>query len=126
MKTIFLRILAGGLFGFFLLTGCVATKFYPAEGAKRYPPTKEIKLMRTSPPEDAYEILGIVSAEGNNENKLLENLKKKAMLVGADGLIVRRARGLSSVYESERRTQFEKYEVRLEGIAIRFNKPGGE
>ncbi len=105
-----------------VLTGCVATKFLPAEGAKRYPPAAQIKVFRTSPPEGTYEILGIVTAEGLNENKLLINLKKKAMSVGADGLILRRASELSGSYTSEWRTEFKKYKIRYEAVAIKFKK----
>ena len=106
----------------FALTGCVKTRFFPAEGAERYPPTKEVRVLRSSPPEDSYEILGIVTAEGPNEKKLLEQLKKKAMFVGADGIILRGATDLSGTYASERRTEFTRHRFRLEAIAIKFKK----
>ena len=106
----------------FGLAGCVATKFYPAEGAKRYPPTTQIKVFRSSPPEGTYEILGIATAEGGNDNKLLSNLKKKAMSVGADGLILRRVSEITGSYASERRSEFSTYKIRYEGIAIKFKK----
>lgn len=105
-----------------LAAGCVATKYIPAEGAKSYPPTEDLRVFHSSPPEGTYEILGIVAAEGMNENKLLENLKKKAMSVGAEGLILRRFSELSKEYASERRTEFASHKVRYEGIAIRFKK----
>ncbi|MFC1613809.1 hypothetical protein ACFL5K_00760 [Gemmatimonadota bacterium] len=106
-----------------VLTGCVTTKFLPAEGAKSYPPTEQIRVMRDSPPENTYEVLGIVAAEGTNEKKLLEKLKIKAMSVGADGLILRKASEISAEYASERHREFSSYEIRYEGIAIRFKNP---
>ena len=104
------------------LTGCVTTKFFPAEGAKRYPPTTQIRVFRSSPPEETYEILGIVTAEGLNENELQSNLKKKAMAVGADGLILRRASKITGSYSSERQREFSTQKIRHEGIAIKFKK----
>lgn len=108
-----------------LLAGCVATKYFPAEGAKRYPPTKEVKIFRSTP-EGKYEILGIVTAEGMNENKLLEKLKTKAMSVGADGLILRRARRKGHTYASERRTEFTTHKVVYEAIAIKWKGIDGK
>ena len=104
----------------FLAAGCVTTKYLPAEGAKSYPPTKQIRVLSSSPPENTFEVLGLVTAEGTNKRKLLENLKKKAMSVGAEGLIIRMASEISSEYASERRREFSTYEIRFEGIAIRF------
>ena len=116
------RVFVMAAIAVFGLTGCIATKFYPAEGARRYPPTTQIKVFRSSPPEGTYEILGIVSAEGRNDNKLLANLKKKAMSVGADGLILRRVSEVTGTYASERREEFSTYKMRYEGIAIKFKK----
>jgi len=122
MNRVVFRVFLALALAVFALSGCVKTRFFPAEGAERYPPTKEIRVLRSSPPEDSYEILGIVTAEGPDENKLLAQLKKKAMLVGADGVIIRATRDLSSTYASERRTEFTKYKFRLEAIAIKFKK----
>ena len=66
--------------------------------------------------------MGLITAEGNNENKLLENMKKKAMSVGADGLVLRKAREFSQKYASERRTEFASYKIRWEALAIRLKK----
>jgi hypothetical protein len=96
-----------------LLIGCATIKYLPVESSITYPPTNSVKIYMEKP-DASYIELGLITVESDayDEEKLFDDLKKKAMSIGAHGIIMR---SLSP------RTGYYGIKIsRLEAVAIRF------
>lgn len=93
--------------------GCASVSYLPSDSSAVYPPTKKVNIY-WSKPDFKYTEIGLLSIESSrSEEALFEKLKKKAMEIGADGLIVKPA---------TQATRASKDKRRLEAIAIKFKE----
>jgi len=110
----------------FLLSGCVSVSYLPTDETHVYAPTNSLKVYWEKP-DFSYAVIGmIISEDYGEEEKLFSALKKKAMSIGAHGIIMKppiqqtEIYGYSSPYT---RSISSNRRHRLEAFAIRFNKP---
>lgn len=107
-----------------LLSSCAGVKYTPLEGSMNYPSTDSVKIYWEKPNVMFMEI-GIITAESSDyrEEELMDMLKKKAMSVGAHGVIMKlpdqRTRTISvpGTTLTPRTTSY-----RLAAMAIRFHE----
>jgi hypothetical protein len=93
--------------------GCASVSYLPSDTSIVYPPTKKVNVY-WSKPEFKYIEIGLLSIESkSSEEALFEKIKKKAMEIGADGIIVKPA---------TQATRASKDKRRLEAIAIKFRE----
>ena len=99
----------------------------PSDSSRKYPPTTSVKVFWEEKPEEPYVVLGMITAESSDvgEEKIFAKLKKRAMKIGANGLLM----GTSSQRTKNIGSFNQNYgsiipidEHRLEAIAIRFNE----
>jgi len=103
------------------ITGCVSTKYRPAKGVEKYPPTDSLKVLKNYP-ERTYTVIGTITAIGRSEKKIMENIKKRAMKAGAHAIVVKPPARIASEYTSQMRTEFRKSEWKYEAVFIRFEE----
>jgi len=74
-----------------LLTGCATLSYFPSID-RVYTPTSHVEVLFREPQKD-YIIIGKIISEGDiwSHKTLLEKIKKKAMQVGADAILVTEA-----------------------------------
>jgi len=93
--------------------GCASVSYLPSDSSVIYPPTKKVNIY-WSKPDFQYIEIGLLSIESkSSEEALFEKIKKKAMEIGADGIIVKPA---------TQATRASKDRRRLEAIAIKFKE----
>jgi hypothetical protein len=113
-----------------LIVGCapkVKVNYLAFDTSVTYLSTDTVQVFWEKPNRD-FIVIGLLSTTATkaNEEKLLEVLRKKAMSVGAQGLILRppmresRVVGVPTQYGAPLITTIITY--RLEGLAIRFEK----
>ena len=75
--------------GSLFFAGCASTHYEPKDAEASFQPTESIEVFREAPSK-RYKVIGTVSASSDtmNDTALLESLKKKAMSVGGQGLIL--------------------------------------
>ena len=86
---------------------CTKAKFHPLDPTQSYEPTSELRMFRNYPDLPYIEI-GTLRAVGPNKEKLLSSIRKQAMKIGAQGLVVKPLAERSNKYVSQRRKQFGK------------------
>ena len=106
------------------LSSCVSVSYLPTDEMRSYPPTNSLKVFWEKP-DEPHTVLGMLIAEDHGEEELFSALKKKAMSIGAHGIIMKapsqqiRIHGYSSsrygILSADR-------SHRLEALAIRFNE----
>ena len=104
------------------VAGCVKTAYYPAKGAEKYPPTRDLVVLKYYP-DQPYIVIGTLRASGVSPEKILAALREKALDYGAEGIIVKPAAEVGNEYASERRSEFKNTELLVEAIAFRYKKP---
>jgi len=104
-----------------LVAGCVKTGYYPAKGAEKYPPTRDLVVLKYYP-DQPYIVIGTLRARGISQEKILAALREKAMKYGAEGIIVKPGTEIGNEYVSERRSEFKNSELLVEAIAFRYKK----
>jgi hypothetical protein len=105
-----------------LVSGAACTKvsFRPLDSARSYQPTSEVKIFRNYP-DLPYEEIGTLRAVGRNKDKLLESIRKQAMKIGAQALVVKPTAERSNDYTSQRQgKEFGKKEFIMEAVALRL------
>ena len=105
-----------------LVSAAACTKkatFHPLDPTQSYEPTSELRMFRNYPDLPYIEI-GTLRAVGRNKDKLLSSIRKQAMKIGAQGLVVKPPGERSNEYVSQRRKQFGKREYIMEAVALRF------
>jgi|SaaInlStandDraft_4_1057021.scaffolds.fasta_scaffold174761_1 hypothetical protein len=111
-------LLAGG-------AACTKVTFRPLNPASSYEPTSEVKMFRNFP-DLPYEEIGTLRAVGGNKDKLLKNIRKQAMKIGAQALVIKPTAERSNEYVSRRQgPEFGKKEYIMEAVALRF-KPANK
>lgn len=118
IKNVFLFLLLAGCMA---LAGCVSTKYLPAKGVGKYPPTDNLEVLKNYPDRN-HTVLGTISAVGRSEEKIMNKIKAKAMKAGAHAIVVKPPARLDNVYTSQMRTEFKKSEWKYEAVFIRFEK----
>jgi hypothetical protein len=78
-----------------LLYGCssrLTVNYLTSNGALVYPATDKVLTFRGNP-DNEFKVIGLITAESMEygEEKLLEELEKKAMEIGAHGIIIKPA-----------------------------------
>lgn len=104
------------------VAGCVKISYYPTKGVEKYPPTRDLVVLKYYP-DQPYIVIGTLRARGVSQEKILALLREKAMLYGAEGIIVKPAAEVGNEYVSERRSEFKNIELLVEAIAFRYKKP---
>lgn len=99
--------------------GCVSTKYQPAAGVGKYPPTDNLEVLRNYP-DRTHTVLGTISAVGRSERKIMDKIREKAMKAGAHAIVVKPPARITQQYESQRRKEFGKSEWKYEAVLIRF------
>lgn len=83
MKTIILALLL------IALTGCAVSNVTLLDDSQQYPPTQHVAIL-FSKPDRPYKTIGLIEVKGDNsftQPRLLEEMRKKAMAIGADAII---------------------------------------
>ncbi len=101
------------------ITGCVSTKYRPANGVEKYSPTDSLEVLKNYP-DRTYTVLGTITARGRSEKRIMNEIKKKAMKAGAHAIVVKPPAMITSEYTSEMRTEFRGSEWIYEAVLIRF------
>ncbi|MCE5272125.1 hypothetical protein LLH00_12685 [bacterium] len=102
-----------------LTAGCVNAQFNPAPGAPSYPATRNVMVLKGIP-EKPYIELGEITARGQDEHRMLERIRKQAMEVGAEAIILTPTQTRTSGIKEQHQGQFATTEVLMRAIAIRF------
>ena len=104
-----------------LFSGAACTKatFRALDATRSYESTKEVKMFRNYP-DLPYEEIGTLRAVGRNKDKLLKSIRKRAMKIGAQAIVVKPSAERSNEYTSQRRSEFSKVEYIMEAVALRF------
>lgn len=105
------------------LSSCVSVSYLPTDDTHTYPPTNSLKVYWEKP-DVSYIVLGMLIAEDHGEEELFSTLKKKAMSIGAHGIIMKSPTQQIRIYgysSSRAHTFSASRSHRLEAIAIRFN-----
>jgi len=107
-------------------SGCVSVSYLPSDDSRTYPPTTSVKVFWEKP-DVPYTVLGMITAESGDvgEEKIFAKLKKRAMKLGAHGLLMGNSSQTASAFGTFNQgtgyvIPIEKH--RLEAIAIRFNE----
>ncbi|HUU29663.1 MAG TPA: hypothetical protein VM123_17815 [archaeon] len=120
MKSVITCFIVPAVLGIIMISACVKSEYVPYGDLKEtFAPTDSVLVYRDYP-DQPYVIIGIVTATGINQGKLFSRLKKEAMSVGANAIIMKRMQELTQEYASERRSEFSTRKLRLEAVAIRF------
>ncbi|HEC15602.1 MAG TPA: hypothetical protein ENI99_03375 [Sedimenticola sp.] len=112
-----------------LITGCASVSYLPVDKSITYPPTDNLEVFWKEPNKN-YKIIGKISVESGDlgEEELFEELKNKAMAVGAHAIIMGGTSKQSSVVGTPvyggGTVIVPVTETRLEAIAIRFDDAG--
>ena len=107
-----------------LVSGCVSVSYLPTDDNITYPPTNSLKVFWEKP-DIPHKVIGMLIAEDYGEEELFAVLKKKAMSIGAQGIIMKSPTQQIRIYgySSPRAGTFSANRShRLEAIAIRFNE----
>ncbi len=104
---------------FLLTAGCVSASFSPAPGTPSYPSTKSVMILKGIP-EKPYVELGEITARGQDERRIIDHIRKQAMKVGAEAIILTPSQTRVSGIKEQRQGQFATTEVLMRAIAIRF------
>ncbi len=115
------KYIAGLVLAVLLISGAACTKasFRPLDPARSYEPTRELQMFRNYP-DVPYEEIGTIRAVGPNKAKLLKSIRKRAMKIGAQAIVVKPPAARSNEYVSQRRREFAKEEYIMEAVALRF------
>lgn len=109
-----------------LLSGCVSVSYLPTDESHIYTPTASLKVYWEKP-DFSYTVIGMIIAEDyGEEEKLFSALKKKAMSIGAHGIIMKSPIQQTEIYGYSSpyiRSISSNRRHRLEAFAIRINKP---
>ena len=103
------------------IAGCVSTKYRPAKGVEKYPPTDSLHMLKNYP-DRTYTVLGTITARGKSENRIMNKIKEKAMKAGAHAIVVKPPARITSEYTSQMRTEFKESEWIYEAVFIRFKE----
>jgi len=122
MKKVFLVLLST-----IIVLSCVSVRYFPST-TNSYAPTDRCEVYwHWRPPEFSYTEIGLIVVESDTleHKKMLEKLKKRAMAIGANGVIV--GFGSSKTYWWFGRGPYgfsggSSTTLRLEGIAIRYDQ----
>lgn len=99
---------------------CTKATFRPLDSTQSYESTKEVRMFRNYPDLPYYEI-GMLRAVGPNKDKLLKSIRKQAMKIGAQAIVVKPMAERSNKYTSQRQSMgFSKVEYIMEAVALRF------
>ena len=101
------------------ISGCVSTKYFPAQGAGKYPPSDTLEEFRNYPGRP-YTVIGTITALGRSQQKIMEKIRARAMKAGAHAIVVKPPARITQQFESQRRKEFGKSEWKYEAILIRF------
>lgn len=105
------------------ISSCVHVSYLPTDDMLTYPPTNSLKIYWERP-EVSYTIIGMLVAEGEGEEQLFAYIKKKAMSIGAQGIIMRmpaqQTETHGTFFYGNGTIVSDKFH-RLEAIVIRFN-----
>ena len=73
-----------------LLSGCISVSYLPSDDSHRYSTTTSLKVFWDEMPDQPYVVLGKLTAQSGDygEEAIFSKLKKKAMSIGADGLLM--------------------------------------
>ena len=104
---------------------CTKATFRPLDATRSYEPTREVKMFRNYP-DVPYEEIGTLRAVGPNKDKLLSSIRKRAMKIGAQAIVVKPTAERSNEYVSQRRREFGKAEYIMEAVALRFKAADGK
>ena len=113
-----------------ILSGCATISYLPSDSSATFPRTDSIKVF-FGKPEVPYTEIGLIVAESGDytEEVLFGLLKKKAMSIGAQGIIMRnlsQETGTIGIPSSLGGTMMVPVTShRLEAIAIRFGESPG-
>ena len=106
------------------ISSCVSISYLPSDDTSAFPPTNSLKVYWEKP-DKPYAVLGMLIAEDHGEEDLFSALKKKAMSIGAHGIIMKSPTQQIRIYgysSSHSGVLSESRSYRLEAIAIRFNE----
>ena len=106
------------------LSSCVSVSYLPTDETRSYPPTNSLKVFWEKP-DEPYTVLGMLIAEDHGEEGLFSALKKKAMSIGAHGIIMKSPSQPIRIYgysSSRYGTLSADSSHRLEALAIRLNE----
>jgi len=106
------------------LSSCVSVSYLPTDETRSYPPTNALKVFWEKP-DEPYTVLGMLIAEDHGEEGLFSALKKKAMSIGAHGIIMKSPSQQIRIYgysSSRYGTLSADSAHRLEALAIRLNE----
>ena len=110
------------------LSGCVSVSYLPTDETRTYPSTDSLKVFWEKP-DEPYIALGMLTAEDHGEEQLFAAIKKKAMSIGAHGIIMKSPKQQIRIYgytSSRSGLLTSSSSHRLEAIAIRFNENNNE
>ena len=97
--------------------GCVSAKYLPSH-SRSYPPTKHAEVYYSDKPDRPYIEMGVINVKAQSETEALEEFKKKAMEIGADGVIVTSTD--NRLRNSSHSWFFLVPTIRATGVAIKF------
>ena len=106
------------------LSSCVSVSYLPTDETRSYLPTNALKVFWEKP-DEPYTVLGMLIAEDHGEEGLFSALKKKAMSIGAHGIIMKSPSQQIRIYgysSSRYGTLSADRSHRLEALAIRLNE----
>jgi len=103
--------------GLSLLMGCASAKYLPSH-SRSYPPTKHAEVYYSDKPDRPYIEMGVINVKAQSETEALEEFKKKAMEIGADGVIVTSTD--NRLRNSSHSWFFLVPTIRATGVAIKF------
>ena len=101
--------------------GCVSAQFHPAAGVPNYPASDKVLVLK-SIPDRPYVTLGEITARGQDERRIVDSIRKKAMKAGAEAIILTPSESRTSGIKEQRQGQFAKEEILMRAIVIRFRQ----
>ncbi|MBW7998131.1 MAG: hypothetical protein FVQ81_16495 [Candidatus Glassbacteria bacterium] len=105
------------------VAACTKTNFRPVDPTRIYESTESLRMFRNFPDVPYIEI-GTLRAVGPNKDKLLKSIRKRAMKIGAQAIVVKPTAERSNEYVSRQRgSEFSKVEYIMEAVALRFPPP---
>ena len=119
MKKVFLFL------GLLSLASCAASVYYQPIGSITYPPTKAVDVYTTEKPQGDFVEIGliVISTEGS-EKIMMKKAIKKAMEIGADGIILTYKETDSDRWRVDRSYQLPGAQSSMKFIAIKYKITG--
>ena len=105
------------------IAACTKVSYQPLDPNQTYGASSELKIFHNYP-DAPYEEIGTLRAVGPDKDKLLENIRARALKIGAQGLVVKPVAERTNSYEAQRLSKnLSKVEYIMEAVALRFKTP---